>query len=317
MAIPNQIKNNLYRILSVGFIVITACASLPPIVALQTSTSLITQTPWIKNLVTHTPDFTSTPKPSQAVMPTFTTTFIPNATPNFTFSISPSNQVNPEDILREISFFGTGGGGDCPFYNSPRIMAEPPSKAKLMEPARLALCGWTPGETIEASMQLPNGTIENKTYSADSSGGIIIIYFSGIYDPIGKYTLTIKGLNDSFKSTIEYQSPAGAHIYITNLRGFLIDPNVYPKNKKILLYKFSPNEKVRVFAYKNSEGITRGEFKFVAWQEFQIGPDGNLLIESDLDADFFAAIGKVTGEVHWLFYKVEGELYDGFSKISP
>ncbi len=77
--------------------------------------------------------------------------------------------------------------------------------------------------------------------------------------------------------------------------------------KKVDLYLsgFSPNEKIRLFAYKVDE-----LGKFLGWDEFQVNGSGELLININERCENISACNYYKGYEYVIVGEVSGEVHD-------
>lgn len=205
------------------------------------------------------------------------------------FDLARANKVPPVDIINQISFTSTGGGGLCENATSrtPAIIRSSSSSQELMVPSYMAVCGWEKNEKLSGNVKFPDGRVQSITVKNEPSDGFYsgeLRFKPGPNDPIGKYTLTITGKSKSLQVTVNYIMPRGAHIYRLD-------------DKHLLLYGFLPSENINLYYY-GGNGTLEG------WQSYTTGTDGKLEIETSMKLNsgyFFVAIGKKSGEVPMLF----------------
>lgn len=203
------------------------------------------------------------------------------------FSMSSSNPSLPEDILREVSFFPTGGDGDfCSKgnYPQPAWVEQPGASYELMAQVKLASCGWQNGESVILTVTAPNGTIYERGSIKTVSGATYHGFSPSLTDPTGAYTFVIAGSKGQIQTSITFKKPSG--------------PRAYHRDSGIFLYQFSSNEKVRIFAYEDlpntSTALNRTRLK--GWQSYQVDNSGQLLIETK-DSYRYVVIGETSGEI--------------------
>ena len=207
------------------------------------------------------------------------------------FDLKSANKVPPADILNQISFTSTGGGGLCSkasAYPTPAIGKASESSQELMVYSFMGVCGWAKNEKLTGSVKFPNGRtqtikVENEFWDNFYTGELM--FRPGVNDPAGKYTLTISGKSKSVQMVVNYTTPRGAHVY-------KLDDN------HVLVYGFSPSESINLFYYSDAGGALKG------WQTYTTGTDGRLEIKTSMKiekGDFFTVVGKKTGEIQMLF----------------
>lgn len=265
-------------------------------------------------MVTHTPRSISTLAP-------ITATAILILPPVQIFSLDEADRVPPEDILVEIHFSASGGGGgptECPHYdiNSPSEGFNSEHKdpnSPDPKPIKLTVCGWVLGEQANVVIETPNGEIYKETTAAarpfttynaydDRSFAVIDYEYFPVEGQFGKYRFTFTG--DSGVVTITFFVPppnlnmewdsSGETFYVSGLQ---------------------PGERVRMLLYKvNSTGMSEGKYIFDSWNEYYADEFGQIQLQDNSDyseADFrFAVVGDISG---W----VPGSDLKGVTTINP
>jgi hypothetical protein len=201
--------------------------------------------------------------------------------------MSSSNPSLPEDILREVSYFPTGGDGDfCSKgnYPQPAWVEQPGASYELMAQVKLASCGWQNGESVILTVTAPNGTIYERQNIMTVSGATYHGFSPRLTDPTGAYTFVITGSKRQIQTSITFKKPSG--------------PRAYHRDAGIFLYQFSSNEKVRIFAYEDlpSTSTTWNRTRLKGWQSYQVDNSGQLLIETK-DSYRYVVIGETSGEI--------------------
>ncbi|MBN2394338.1 MAG: hypothetical protein JXR84_26630 [Anaerolineae bacterium] len=219
------------------------------------------------------------------------------------FSISTANQTLPEDILREIGYYGGGGPGrndlcdvECRYatekHQTPFLISGYASEV-LGNNLQVCACGEQFDELTPLTLKFPNNTkiLQEDSlikYEFENEWVCFIqyIYPTQIDDPPGYYTFTLKTNN----GIVEHS------VHVTILPRVYFDRN----NHIISLYHFQPNEHIRLLAYDSCErtseyapfgcGILRG------WQEYQVDTKGRLTIEVE-NTYSLAIIGDISGYV--------------------
>jgi hypothetical protein len=230
--------------------------------------------------------------------PTPTPTPSPTATPGFSFSTA--NRVAPDDILKEISYYPTGGPGyicSKDKYLAPEITYKYMAN-ELVSSSMLIACGWQRYEDVFAYVFYPDIVHYNKIKPTieterrlDKDGKyylnnyyVTFTFKPSIDDPVGKYIVILKGESGSVKTYAEYKKPVGAHI-------------AWADNNHILLYGFAPQENVRLFYFTRVHG--ENKVILAGWDAYKVDLKGQLLIGiSARNGGEFVAIGERSGEVH-------------------
>lgn len=224
-------------------------------------------------------------------------TATPSIQASAVFDISTANQIAPDGILQELSFFGGGGGFSCKPEKSPYVLMEP-EDGELMTLSTMISCGWQDNEVLTATILYPDGRSKAFDLQAENDGlGIYYNEFgikTDIGDPPGIYTLTLTGKNGVVESEVYFREPNGPRI-------------VRPDHEHIYLYKFAPDEHVRLFYY-DEDGQLDG------WAEYRMSNRGELLIGISVQTSpyftYFYAIGDNSGEARLLQENPFGETVD-------
>lgn len=237
--------------------------------------------------------FNAAPKPSERSSAANTPTSTPTP-PARSFSLSTLDRVKPKDILLEVSYV-TGGGGmeDCrngpsglfiPYVSGNTVVL----KTELMQTAAILICGWKPNERVQVTITKPNNEIitDQILSSPDPMSNIFMTSYEftpPLSYPVGKYRIEFRGTSGQMNAVVNVQQPGKAHLY-------------WLDQKRLLFYKFRPNERVRLLAYKqiNSPDST---WHFVGLQELQVNNLGELIVSDDLGADSYIAVGASSGNV--------------------
>jgi hypothetical protein len=227
----------------------------------------------------------------------------PSKQPGAVFDISTANQLAPDGILEELSFYGGGGGYSCKPDKIPYILIEP-SDGELMTLSTMVSCGWQDNEVLQVSILYPDGKSRIFDLNAENDGlGNYYVQFglkTAIGDPPGRYTVILKGKNGSVESDVHFRTPDGPRI-------------VRPDHEHIYLYGFAPDERVRLFYYAK-------DGQLAGWTEYRMNPGGELLIEITVDTSpyftYFYAIGDNSGETRLLQEDPMGETVDRTSQKS-
>lgn len=244
----------------------------------------------------------STPNPTLPPIPTSSKNTNPSADSNATFDLSTANQVRPEDILEEVTYYGQGAG-NCPDikYLIPTAIGLPTDTILMMESSLFA-CGWEENEVLTGKVIYPDGRIFTytiKTYQDFTGVSGSISFTPSINDPIGSYKLVLIGKNGSVEATVRYSKPIGPHIF-------------YTSDNKIYLYGFSSSEQIALYCFDSTGQIKDGDYVgvFLGWNKYYVDTNGTLTLNAPTGKCNFAAIGDISGEVHSLRNLVSGGTYD-------
>jgi hypothetical protein len=224
----------------------------------------------------------TSPKPTRDVP-----AVIPSDTPvSFAteFDLAQANQIAPEDVLNEIEYYGSGAL-PCPDspYETPTLTYSP--ELVLFMPGYMVVCGWRTGESLEATVEYPDGRLEPAFVQVEEyEPGESLAWLSftpQLDDPEGAYIFRMEGGPFGFKSTVHYRGPDGARLL--------------PKSRdQLFFYGFAPNEPVKLFCYDVDT------YTLLGWQEYQVDGDGQLTLDVPPGRCNFAALGPQSGEVYML-----------------
>lgn len=105
-------------------------------------------------------------------------------------------------------------------------------------------------------------------------------------DPTGIYRVTFRGLSGEITAEVNIYRPVRPLVVMFG-------------NRRMLLYHFSPNERVRLFIYGECRDPEIYGVCIVGWQEYQVDSQGNLSLDlgKDLDQHKLAILGEKSGEV--------------------
>ena len=228
-----------------------------------------------------------------AVTPTRTPTRTPTPR-SATISLNSGNKTQPRDVLQMLFLGGLGGGpgapSDCyvstpyPFLSN---VAE--SRQELFAGNDMYVCGWMEGEQVDLQIQYPNGKVVQKKLTAEidseTDGEAIYTYFEfkpKWTDPTGTYRLTFNGSSGQVTTAVSVFRPSAPRVVVF-------------ENHSMLLYRFAPNENVRLFAYGDCGNET---VCLKTWQAFQVDRQGSLSISlgSDMAGLAIFLVGESSGE---------------------
>lgn len=193
--------------------------------------------------------------------------------PTETFSMSSSHQTPPKDVLREVNFWvGGSSHGSCYHHQDIAIptLVYGSDNTELRRKESVVTCGWRSDELVHITMEYPNGNLIQQDQRSDGFNGTYFMYETDLGDPTGYYTITFEGQSEIVHHSVYVSRPTEPRLYWEN-------------DGELLLYNFEPNENVRVFAYAPELLL---QAVLVAWQEFQVSSDGQLLLAMDDDLRF-------------------------------
>jgi hypothetical protein len=221
--------------------------------------------------------------------PTSTSSLL-TATPNPTSTptvLELINIVPPSDIIQEIYYVSIGGGGNCFDVTDPQEDYPFPKRKEIMESLVVDLCNYEPGETISVQVTSPTNVTFEFSQNTGTDYTYDLDYVVGIDDPRGVYTINMSGNGWSIEGAVEVLEPHGARLYWTG--------------NNLVLYKFSPNENVRLFIYQHSGDIYES-FSLLGWVKVQVNEKGqfNFSLEKLQDKPYlYYALGDITGQVSY------------------
>ena len=217
--------------------------------------------------------------------------------PTQTFSLDNAERTVPRGILREVGFFG-GGGGDgpvCDPYLKPTVVDFWGNKfvTEWMVDAVIASCGWDPNENVLVQVISQDGKVmkENTMTLGGMEGALYFQYTPDLNSALGVYTVRLSGISGSVEQTIEVQPPNG--------------PRVYMDGGRIVLFQFQPNETIRLYSYEPisiqdafvaSQLSPSVVYTLTVWNEFVTDAEGQLIIEG-YPGSIFRIVGEQSGEV--------------------
>lgn len=220
-------------------------------------------------------------------MPSKTPTRTPTPASEMLFDPAVADKFSPSDVdalLDEIAFMGMGGGeGDsdpCKGIKKPTIISAW-EDVEQMQTAWVLSCGWNKRKDVTVTMRKSNGKIE--TFTLDTAfQPAYWSYRPTITDPLGNYTLTLVSGSQSVQTSFQVSPPSEA--------GALM----FYKEKTIQVYKFQPNERIRLFRYiLNTKNLNA---KLDSWKEFTTDGRGNLKIRLTITDGLYVVVGRVSGE---------------------
>jgi hypothetical protein len=194
------------------------------------------------------------------------------------------NIVPPGDIIQEIYYVTSGGGGNC-FDVTNRQDSPFPKRKEIMESIVVDLCNYEPGETISVQVTSPTNVTFEFSQNTGTDYTYDLDYVVGIDDPRGVYTIIMSGNGWSIEGAVEVLEPHGAQLYWTG--------------DNLVFYKFSPNENVRLFIYQPGMYYN---YSLVGWVKFQVNEKGQFNFSLDKLQDksyLYYAVGDITGQVSY------------------
>ncbi len=215
-----------------------------------------------------------------------------NVAPAESFSIQDSNTTTPDDVLKEVTYGGLGGGGGLctkKRYKAPAIdQTTTSATVDWLAQIFVVSCGWKKSEQVHISVQTPDGRIIPKTVraEADEAPGVYRVYLAyplSIDDPPGSYSIIFQGSNTEVEQDVSVSNDRGPRMYyVDSLQGYY-------------LYGFVPHERVRFFLYSTEEGPL--SYSLTGWKDYVTDEKGHLLIQLRKEYGLYTAAGDISGPV--------------------
>lgn len=230
----------------------------------------------------------------QVIRPSFLVTNVPS----ITFSISDSHITTPADVLREVAFANSAGGGGHSFeYTSLGEVQIEWREGDLYIDSE----DWQPAEQVQFTIKSPDGEVVLERWMETSDEGEIgVRYTPQIGTPPGQYVFLFESERKLVQQIVIVKAPVGPRLYY----------NDYSTDyaTELMLYNFESNEYVRVFLYRPSGGgmsrmgVAWGIGVLAAWKEYQVNEDGQLIISLEpINFPYmkdYAVIGSQSGAAY-------------------
>lgn len=215
------------------------------------------------------------------------------------------NSVAPADVLAEMYIFGGAGG-----FSGPCDSALEPVQAarELMDPLALRVCWNGTDRSVLFKVTRPDGRVDSIILWV-SGGEVRPVYQPSYDDSPGKYVMRLQGAKTSLEFQVTYNLPRKARISeIKQIPSpFLLGYSPPGPNRRLILDRFVPGEKVRLYLYKqhlNDKDHPSPPVILVGWQDLTIRADGRMPVNVSLasvtmsEVLYFMAWGQRSGEVH-------------------
>jgi hypothetical protein len=200
------------------------------------------------------------------------------------FDPSNANQVPPEDVLGEVTYFSGGGWGSvCEGATNPTLVILPSSSTthEWMASIYFESCGWKSDETVTVTVIFPDSSRMSEDLTA--GGGTILYEIKPTRSmPPGKYTIRVEGVSGHVEDTTTVIVPSPPRMYS-------IEENW------LVLYNFSPNEEIRLFAYEPGASDT---MHLTGWKQYRADSSGKLEIQIPGKGAVYYAVGDISGLVN-------------------
>lgn len=221
-----------------------------------------------------------------------------------TFSMATANTQKPRNVRNHVMIFAGGGGGaDCdwftpeptrqmPAFSQDTFEIFPLARNHTRAEVRIISCGWLT-DAIEAVLKSPHGDIylPVTTTRFEYTNSEVVRYRAMV-----SFELDNPQLGNMY--TLVFLGPEGAlqhHFAIvmpSSPQQFRLE------NRDLVLWRFLANERVRLYAYTEDSEHPDHFAKFVGYQDFITGNEGELYI-SVADKDLlFSVVGEKTGEIN-------------------
>jgi hypothetical protein len=196
------------------------------------------------------------------------------------------NRVLPENIIREIGFFGGLGGGDYGCYdlneNVPTLLDMEDFPYVWMQPVKITVCGLEFLQDLQVTLETPNGNSEQTELAIQptdgrSTGEVTFDYLPLVFSPTGQYGVIFRGASWELETQFEVTEPSA--------------PTLYEYESNLFLVNFLPGELVRLFVYDTTDG---GNLELIGWNEYHVNQEGDLTISADFRAAGYVAIGEIS-----------------------
>ncbi len=210
------------------------------------------------------------------------------ATSTDTLAENTLNTTLPSDVIREMGYFTSGGGGQsCISYDSPPPrLAENDSthdpQTELLGTIEADVCGLNVGDIVGIEVTRPDGVVQKYEAIAEQAVGLTygqITFYYGLdeHAPTGDYVLAFSGQSWTLQRTAKVVDADSARLYLLD-------------NNQLKFYKFQPNERVRLLVYRDNH--------LIGWHEYQVDRTGELNIRVNLEGmPRFVAEGELSGDV--------------------
>lgn len=218
--------------------------------------------------------------------------FTPGPQP-FEFILDNANRTIPANIINELTYANTGGGGggSCMASGpSPRAESYRPLYQR-MERVIFFVCGYSKEEPLEQMAIFPDGrSVPIQSIRIEESYRILN-WLIPVDAPSGTYHLVISGSAGVIDLAVQVIAPIGAKMI------YLPDESLY------VLHNFQAGEKVKLVYYQQSAWQKTGLIdRLAGWQEVQVDSNGQRKLKitymNQSGRDKLIAVGDQSGEAH-------------------
>ncbi len=202
------------------------------------------------------------------------------------FNPSNANQVPPEDVLGEVTYYGGGGRGSaCEWATTPTLVilsALSSTPQEWMDSIDFDSCGWQSDETVTVTVIFPDSSQVSEVVATGSYGMFPYEIKATRSMQPGEYTIIVEGASGYVEDTTTVIVPSSPRMYG-------IEEN------QLFLYNFSPYENIRLFAYEPGASDT---MRLIGWNQYQADATGQLQIQTPGNQQYvYYAIGETSGLV--------------------
>lgn len=289
----------LLALLLLGAVLFVGCAgdspTVTPIALARTATvtTLVASNPPSATLTV-----AATPSriPTATIIPSKTPTKTPRPTQTPTtqsFPNSPLFRPEPEDILRQVYYYVTGGpiGCNSAKYQAPVVEA-PRSDVDEGEPVTILVCGWPTAEMVTIELRRP-GSNSAEIFRTNTeelrSGvqGISYAFAAELTGAPGLYKIAIRGQQQELHYEFFLQRPGETY------------PRAAVDDDLLLLRGFAAHESIRILAYTvigDDSELNYKTLQLLAWDSYRVNNAGELNVNLGVEAAY-VIIGDISGQV--------------------
>jgi len=195
------------------------------------------------------------------------------------FNPSNANQVPPDDVFNEVSYYGVGGRGSaCEWETKPTLIV--PYQTEWMNWILTETCGWQENEAVTVTVILPDSSQVSERVDAGLGYFIYDIEPTKSMQP-GIYTIIVEGNSGYVEDSTEVIVPPSPRMYDV-------------EGDWLVLYNFSSYENIRLFAY---ETISFDMMRLIGWDYYQTDSRGQLMIQTPGAQFAYITDGEISGVV--------------------
>jgi len=199
--------------------------------------------------------------------------------------------VPPADVLKEVAYY-SGLGGCNDYCGAPPPPCLQPtflqleSEKEWLSHVNIQMCGWQPAENISVTMTYQGSIFQTFEVQANSGGE-------------AWYSLPVTSMVPGIYSVI-LDAPSGHletkfNIYMPST------PRMYSvSDTKLILFGFSPNENIRLFAYEMIffNPPDYNALHLSGWSSYQVDSSGMLIVNVPYDIGIaYFVVSEVSGLV--------------------